>query len=264
MAIEKASKAWADMLNELECGRSQGFVTDANFRTFLDQFAIVPNGHEHQATAIHVATTLPDLDWEKTWLALGATAKQYQEAVSKLELVSDPRYWTAPFLDITRSGKPLLTPNRIGQALREAGSGFKSCSYEDLDANVTENDRDPYLHGPYSRSFLRSIEAQEFGKTSCNEVKEREKGTEFSILLEGLFLEFAFFLTTRGHLDIKHWTVHLGSRYRGRDFPSSGWYPGNSRVGVYRRSAGGQGYIVRARPAVSLPIAARVCEQQSA
>lgn len=213
---------------------------------------------------IQVATTLPDMDWQKTWVALTVTPEEYRERVSDLKPVNDPRYWTVPMFDIKRSGKPLLTCNHIGQTLRNAGSGFKSFWYEDLDANVTENDRDPYLRGPYSMSFLRSIEAQEFGKTSPNEVKKRKKGVEFSTLLEGLFLELAYFLTTKSHLDIQYWTVHLGSRYRDRDFPRSSWYPGGSRAGVSRCHAGDRGNVVRARPVVSLPIVDSVCEPQSA
>lgn len=237
-------------------------------RLVRGELGFVPPTSVGKAPTIQVATTLPDLDYQKAYAALTVTSEEYQEGISKLKLASDPRYWTQPMLSIVRKEKknkfPLITCNRIGQALRNAGSGFKSFWYEDLDANVTENDRDPYFHGSYSRSFLRSIEAQEFGKASPNEVKERERDVEFSTLLEGLFLELAYFVTTGSHLDIKHWTVHLGSRHRGRTFPHSYWGSGDSPVKVSRYDADSRVRIVRARPAVSLQVVDRVCEPQPA
>lgn len=126
------------------------------------------------------------------------------------------------------------------------------CYGDDLDASVTENDRDPNRDGTYAIWVKDTVEADENLKDlSTDALKEKEiKGVT---LLERMLYELKYFRETGEHLDIsrlertlnalecfkatgKHLdidnvTLCSGSRLSGGGVPRAYWRDGEFRVG---------------------------------
>ena len=209
-----------------------------------------------EAPTILVANELPDLDWQKAYQALTVTPQEYQAGIGKLDLPNLPGFWVLPMLPILRKeGKQevrLLTCNRIKQALQAAGSGFWSVK-TDMDGNLDpeKEARCPYRDGAYARKFARSIEAEEV-RNNCA-VNDLEESFEGIGLLERLFLELAYFLTTGKHLDIEHWTISSGSRWLDGYVPDVYWSGSHSKVRVDWHNPSDRNDQLRLRSADSLP-----------
>jgi len=164
----------------------------------------------------------PDINWPLTYEKLGM-GRELAVAEKKLVLPQfvNPTLWYARMV----CG---VTSNRVIAAYRE----FKVNAYtyrDDLDADVTQNDRDP-SKGSYIVGFRRTIEAdEEFADKSANQLVEvNHRGIT---LCERLVLGFGFFVTTGMHLDTRTWTLCAGSRDRDGYVPGVFW--GSDSRGVY-------------------------------
>jgi len=188
-------------------------------------------------------SNLSNIDLRQIYCALGMEA-EYSEAIKDWSLVEDKDLWT---LLVVKG----VTCNKVVSVMKRLGVNFYLYT-EDLDKNVTVNDRDPES-GSYIIGFKRTVEADEVNKNlSANELSKRShKGIT---LLERLLLELGYFLAAGGHLDINNWTLCSGSRYSGGHVPSVRWDSDYRRVRVYWYSPGlADGYL-RSRSAVSLSV----------
>lgn len=165
------------------------------------------------------AKTLPDINWQEAYKALGMSA-EYESEVANLAISGNTSLWTIPVIKGA-------TCNKAVAALRELGVDVYTC-VNDLDKDVSENDRDPKRDGSYQVSFRQNVEADEENKNqSAN--RRREQGCKDITLLERLLLELGYFLTTGKHLDIENITLCSGSRGSGGHGPYARWYD----VGFY-------------------------------
>lgn len=140
------------------------------------------------------------MNWRLAYLVLGMY-DQYME-FAKTRKDDDNGNWTVPVV----KG---VTCNKVVEALRKIGVNMY-LYVEDLDSEVTVNDRDP-ANGSYAVSFQPNIEADEkFKRMSANQLKaQNHKGIT---LLERLLLELGYFLATGRHLDVENITLCTGSR----------------------------------------------------
>ena len=147
-----------------------------------------------------------------------------------------------------------LTCSKVVDALREAGSRVWAY-HDDLDQEVTHNDRDP-KNGSYAIQVKATVEAdQDLKNFSAHKLKEQ--GHQGITLLERLLLELSYFLTTDQHLDAENITLCAGSRLRGGGVFEVGWDPYNRRVLVFWCYLGYRDDSLRARTVVSSPSASR-------
>ena len=188
---------------------------------------------------------VPDINWQITYAALGMSA-EYAEVSKKLGVAENPNLWLVPAV----KG---VTCNKVVATLREVLKPFGlkvGTDIDDLDKDVSTNDRDPNRDGSYVVGFRRTVEAdEENANKSANVLKtESHKG---ATLLERLLPELGYFLTTRHFLDVKNATVCTGSR------SSSGYVPGvyfvvdRGEVVVYWDSPGYASDYLRSRSVVS-------------
>jgi hypothetical protein len=169
--------------------------------------------------------TVPDIDWIKTYTALGMGV-EFAEAVEPLSVVGEHHdLWVVP---IVRG----INCDKIISFFREmkimVGGNVGSLS---RDAMI--NDRDT-SNGSYVVGFAREVEGDEYSRGSSAD-KLTELGCKGITLLERLLLGLGYFLTTGRHLDVKNVTLCLGSRLNdGRvayvhfvtshDHHNGGWY----------------------------------------
>lgn len=120
-----------------------------------------------------------------------------------------------------------ITMNEVVKGLRKL---FTVSLYnEDLDANVTANDR--IADKDYAILFNKNIEAdEEFKNLSANQLKE--KSISGITLLERLLLEALYFSITLEHLDVNNVTLCCGSRYSGGSIPPVDWHSDDSKLRV--------------------------------
>ena len=140
---------------------------------------------------------VPDINWQITYAALGMSA-EYAEVSKKLGVAENPNLWLVPAV----KG---VTCNKVVATLREVLKPFGlkvGTDIDDLDKDVSTNDRDPNRDGSYVVGFRRTVEAdEENANKSANVLKtESHKG---ATLLERLLPELGYFLTTRHFLDVK-------------------------------------------------------------
>lgn len=186
---------------------------------------------------------LPDLNWFKVYQTLGME-KEYPEFAKANEgqLSPHPGLWTIPVL----KG---VTPNKIMEAFRK----LEVATYQyadDMDKEVTKNDRDPNRNGSYTVSFKKTVEADPDQKNKSADMLAGE-GVKGITLLERLLLELGYFLATNKHLDVENITLCLGSRYSDGRVPAVNWYTDSRRLYVYWDGTDDRCDNLRARAAVS-------------
>ena len=183
---------------------------------------------------------LVNLDWQKTYEVL-CMSEEYAEFAKTQSVKEDPNLWIVPVI----KG---ITCNKVVSVLRRAGVDV-SLYVDDLDKDVTTNDRDQNRDGSYAIGFHRTIEADEENKNlSANKLAKRNhKGIT---LLERLLLELGYFLTTGRHLDEKNWTLCAGSRHSGGHVPRVRWDSGDRGVDVCWSSPDDSRACLRSRSAV--------------
>lgn len=142
---------------------------------------------------------------------------------------------------------------KIQQAYDACAGAFPCWKWtdENLDAIVTENDRDP-ANGNYAIWVRERVEADEEWKNkSANQLRVRERNVPGITLLERLLYGLKFFKETGRHLDVKSVTLCSGSRSRGGRVPCVRFYEFDGRVCVYGCRPGGASDDLRARELVS-------------
>lgn len=163
------------------------------------------------------------LNWLKAYEMLGMTS-EYHSKIATLAISEQEGLWTVPVL----KG---VTCNKVVVALQKAGC--KTWLYRDnLDEEVTQNDRDSNRDGNYAVAFQSNIEADEENKNKSADQLQKS-GHKGITLLERLLLELACFLTTGKHLDVKNVTLCTGSRSSDGGAPDVRW--GSDRRKVYVR-----------------------------
>jgi len=164
------------------------------------------------------------IDWFKVYEVLGMSAGYIKFAkANEVALVAKSGLWTVPILKGVTCNKVIATFKKLKVDVYQY--------INDLDADVTENDRDPNKTGPYAVSFAANVEADENLKNlSANQLKKQNvKGVT---LLERLVLELGYFLTTGKHLDEKNVTLCSGSRDSVGRVPYVNWRVDARRLGV--------------------------------
>ena len=182
---------------------------------------------------------LPDIDWSKVYETLGMGKDYAVFKAANSGAKEDPGFWFVPC--------PMgVSANKVVEALRKLGVTVY-VYVEDLDKDVTKNDRNPN-DGSYVVGFRRTVEAdEENANKSANDLaKSGHKGTT---LLERLLLELGYFLATGKHLDIEKVTLCAGSRCSVGSVPSADWSGGGFGVGWY--SSDDRDGSLRSRSAVS-------------
>ena len=229
-AIVGSMSEWSGLLKDFFRQVEDGSIAHYQLREFLnhrDPFA-----------------TLPDINWRLTYEKLGMKA-EYQELSGKLVLLEpNPDLWHIPMIQGVRANKVVATYRSLNVDV------YTYC--DDLDANVSKNDRDPNKDGNYLVGFRRTTEAdEEFANKSANDLaKLNHQGIT---LMERLLLGFGFFVTTGQHLDVKNVTLCTGSRVSDGGVPDVRWDSDDRRVCVSWYSPGNSYGNIRSRSAVSLP-----------
>jgi hypothetical protein len=184
-------------------------------------------------------TSLGKEVWAEAYKLLGMEA-EFNE-FTKVGLPESEGLWTVPVLQG-------VTCNKVVEVLRKLGVQVYLYA-EDLDKEVTVNDRDP-SNGSYTVSFRCNVEAdEEFKNLSANQLKEQNhKGIT---LLERLLLELAYFMATGKHLDVQNVTLCSGSRYRNGRVPSVRFFSGSRGVDVRWYDPGYHDGHLRSRSVVS-------------
>jgi hypothetical protein len=121
---------------------------------------------------------------------------------------------------------------------------------EDLDAVVSENDRDPNRGGAYAIWVRERAEADEEWKDKSAD-QLRKRSISGITLLERLLYELKFFKETGCHLDIKNLTLCSGSRYHGGFVPSVHFSEFHGKVHVHWPYPGPADGHLRSREVVS-------------
>lgn len=139
-----------------------------------------------------------------------------------------------------------LTMNQVVEVMR---TKFKVSLYvEDLDGNVTKNDR--INTDSYAIWVRDRVEADEENKNlSADDCTA--KGIKGETLLERLLHELIYFTETGKHLDIKNWTLCSGSRHSDGGVPGVDWSSGGAVLRVCWRDPVLRHGSLRARAAVS-------------
>lgn len=137
-----------------------------------------------------------------------------------------------------------LTLNRVVKSCR---GRFPVQQYiDDLDRDVTENERTP-ANSSYAIRIRNRVEADaEMGSKSADDI--RKDGTTTLTLMERLIYELKFHEETGGHLDLVNWTLCAGSRNRNGHVPRVDWH--SSKLCVYWDYADFRRGSLRARVAV--------------
>lgn len=193
---------WSGALKDLFRQIDDGSLTLYHLRGFLehrDPFA-----------------TFPDINWQLTYEHLDMKS-EYVEASKKLALPSaNPSFWVVSMI-------PGITPNKVVAGYRKLEVDVYTY-VDDLDADVTKNDRDPNRDGAYLVGFRRTIESDEENK-NLSAIQLAERNHKGIVLCERLALGFGYFVTTGQHFDVKNVTLCTGSRNHGGYVPSVFWDP---------------------------------------
>ncbi|MEK9158954.1 MAG: hypothetical protein AAB673_03045, partial [Patescibacteria group bacterium] len=137
-----------------------------------------------------------------------------------------------------------LTPNQVVAAMKKRFSVYTYVN--DLDRDVTVNERDPKA-GSYAIRVRNRVEAdEEFKNLSADQVKQL--GLTTLTLLERLVYELKYYSETQSHLDISSVTRCDGSRRSGGSVPCVYWF--DDELFVYWFSSGYSSGGIRARSAV--------------
>ena|SRR3989344_1105327 len=164
-----------------------------------------------------------------------------------------------------------LTLNMALKALKDEGAKqdpetnepqpqFRVYSYiENLDQDVTENDRNP--SDPDQGSYaVWMIDTQESNENPGNSAQELEGKIQGKTLLESLIYELWFFhknktKATRNqrHPNNRTWALATGSRCVGGGVPGVCWDYSDGRVRVYWFYSGDRNVVFRSRSVVSVP-----------
>ena len=136
-----------------------------------------------------------------------------------------------------------FTPNQVYDI---CAKHFPCWRYIDnLDANVTRNDREP--KETYAIWVRNRQEAdEELKNLSADQLKEQK--IPGITLLERLLYELKYWDETQKHLDVQNWTLCAGSRYSVGSVPSVSWR--GSRLRVRWDGPGGRSGGLRSRAAV--------------
>jgi hypothetical protein len=129
--------------------------------------------------------------------------------------------WTIPVING-------VTCNKIATAFRRLGIVL-ICD-DDLDTEVTINDRDSFKIGSYIVSFVGNVDADKnFKNFSANMLAEKK--VNGITLRERMLLGFGCLLTTGNHLDSKRSiTLCSGSRYSNGSVPIMYWDTGGCEM----------------------------------
>lgn len=129
-------------------------------------------------------------------------------------------------------------------------SRFPCWRYTDNLAVIT-SDREPAKLGAYAIWIRDRVEAdEELKNQSANDLAKA--GIKGMTLPERLALELKYFKETGKHLDVKNFTLCIGSRDPGGSVPSVCWVAGHGGMGVRWCSPDDRDGRLRARAAVSL------------
>ncbi|MEK7154102.1 MAG: hypothetical protein AAB792_00905 [Patescibacteria group bacterium] len=141
---------------------------------------------------------------------------------------------------------------KIQRAYEACASTFPCWKWaeEDLDAVVSENDRDPNRDGTYAIWLRERVEADEEWK---NKSANQLRGCKIpgATLLERLLYELKFFKETGRHLDIKNVTLCAGSRCRDGHVPFVHFSEFDGEVRVFWSFPGDAFGSLRSREVVS-------------
>lgn len=185
---------------------------------------------------------IPDLNWLKTYTALGMRDEFLSFSNSEKFVGNKSGCWKV-------SSIKGATENKVVEALRSNNVSVELYG-NDLDQSVIENDRHPTKDGSYVVYFTANVEADENLKNlSANQLKSAE--TKGITLLERLLLELAYFLTTGKHLDENSVTLCSGSRCSGGRVPFVRWYSDNLWICVFWCYLGRRFDGLRSRAVVS-------------
>lgn len=186
-------------------------------------------------------TTASYINWLKAYVALGMEVK-YVEFIKTHSVREDSDYWHEP---VIRG----VTCNKVVSVLRS----LNVCSCTDnLNRDVSVNDRDPNIEGSYVVGFRRTVEADEGNKNLSANILASRKHRGIT-LLERLLLELGYILTTGQRMDTKNLTVCTGSRHRnGLLVPGVGWDPVDREVCIVWVDPEDQDIGLRSRTVFSL------------
>lgn len=185
---------------------------------------------------VSTPSVLPDIDWSKTYKALGLKFEP-----GDLVVDPDPSFWDV----YVPKG---LTPNKLVKVFRDLGV-VMNLYIEDLDAYFKNTKRDQ-KKGPYRVRFKRTVEADpDLAGKSVDDLDAA--GIDGITLVERLLLELGYFLTTGQHLDVVNITLCAGSRNSGGRVPSVFWYADGRKLYVCWRNPGRRDSDLCARAAVS-------------
>lgn len=121
---------------------------------------------------------------------------------------------------------------------------------DDVDADVTENERDP-KNGSYAIRVRERVEAdEELKSTSANDIKAQN--LTIMTPLERLVYELKFHTETATHLGIINWTLCSGSRARNGHVPNVYSLPDGRKLRVHWYDPDDSDGNIRARAVVSL------------
>ncbi len=127
---------------------------------------------------------------------------------------------------------------------------FTSWKYaDDLDADVTENDRHP-KDGTYAVWVRDRVEADEENKSQSANQRREQKRTD-QTLLERMLHEIKYFEETGKHLDLENMTLCAGSRHQDGYVPDCFWGSAYRRFRVDWYYSGDRFGILRSRSVVS-------------
>lgn len=144
------------------------------------------------------------IDWHKVYGLLSMTWEYEEFLANEGPLVTKPGLWTVPMLKGVSCNKMIVAFKKLKVDVYQY--------VDDLDADVTKNDRDPNKTGSYAVSFTANMEADENLK-NFSAIKLAKQGVKGITLLERLILELGYFLTTGKHLDEVNVTLCNGSRH---------------------------------------------------
>ena len=247
---------WSGTLKDLFRQFHDGSLTLGQtiaFKEHRNPFEDVPRPAIVVPATPKIVTALPDIDFLVAYQKYGMEA-EYRAAMELLPAWSDQNLWIVPVI-AGKDRKKVVTCNMVVAAEREAGIKVWTY-YNDLDANITVNDRDPARDGSYLIGFRRTVEADEENKNLSADMLATRKHNG-STCLERKILGHGYFLATGQHLDVETVTLCTASRYQDGGVPGVGFtlYRGRGRVHVHVDYTDGHSAVLRSRTAVPPPVA---------
>ena len=271
--IVGSASEWTGVLKDLFRQMDDGSITLAHIQAFLehrDPFVAVDssplvavNSPPPKTSISLVARPLQTMSWQdattKAYKLLGLS-KEHAEFANEFGVKEVPNQWVLPMVKGEERGENesivyKLTCNKVVAGLRKAGSQVYT-RYEDLDKEVTKNDRDPNRDGSYAIMVKSNVEADEENKDKSANMLAREDHLGMT-LMERLFLELVYFLATGSHLDEDCWTLCSGSRDSDDGVPCVHWYRDDRDILVDWCYSSDHVRGTRSRSVSVLPIAKR-------